>query len=407
MADGARLSLPTRIARLPWWAQVLAIFAASRVVTTTILLVFAALQPANPWTDASPDYLSFAKIWDGHWYYIIAVVGYPTELPLDAAGFVGENAWAFLPAYPGVIRLLMLLTGLPFELLAVAVSVAFAAGAALVFNRLMHRVIPESALFATVLFCVAPLSPILQVAYAESMQLFLLFAALLLLLERRYLLTIPVIATLALTRPGALAFAMLLGLHAIHRFVTRARDPFPMRERVRLVVAGLASAVFGFAWLGIAALVTGSPSAYLDTELAWRVVYVGRDHLVPFQPWFQAADWWLRWNGVPGSAAGWLGAILLLLLIAAFAIFLLTPAARRLGVDLRLWLVSYVAYLLAVFFPQSSVFRLLMPLAPGLGALALPRSRVYRILLALVFIALQVGWTYIGWWVDGADWTPP
>mgnify|MGYP003142028079 CR=1 FL=1 len=359
MADGARLSLPTRIARLPWWAQVLAIFAASRVVTTTILLVFAALQPANPWTAASPDYLSFAKIWDGHWYYIIAVVGYPTELPLDAAGFVGENAWAFLPAYPGVIRLLMLLTGLPFELLAVAVSVAFAAGAALVFNRLMHRVIPESALFATVLFCVAPLSPILQVAYAESMQLFLLFAALLLPLERR------------------------------------------------LVVAGLASAVFGFAWLGIAALVTGSPSAYLDTELAWRVVYVGRDHLVPFQPWFQAADWWLRWNGVPGSAAGWLGAILLLLLIAAFAIFLLTPAARRLGVDLRLWLVSYVAYLLAVFFPQSSVFRLLMPLAPGLGALALPRSRVYRILLVLVFIALQVGWTYIGWWVDGADWTPP
>ena len=48
-----------------------------------------------------------------------------------------------------------------------------------------------------------------------------------------------------------------------------------------------------------------------------------------------------------------------------------------------------------------------MPLAPGLGALALPRSRVYRILLVLVFIALQVGWTYIGWWVDGADWTPP
>ena len=41
------------------------------------------------------------------------------------------------------------------------------------------------------------------------------------------------------------------------------------------------------------------------------------------------------------------------------------------------------------------------------GALALPRSRVYRILLVLVFIALQVGWTYIGWWVDGADWTPP
>ncbi len=72
---------------------------------------------------------------------------------------------------------------MPFPVIAPLVSTAFALGAALLFYRLMSRFLPGSAaLFAVVLFCIAPLSPILQVAYAESMHLFLLFAALLLLL---------------------------------------------------------------------------------------------------------------------------------------------------------------------------------------------------------------------------------
>lgn len=404
---GDPVTVIERARRAPWWAHVLLVFAASRVVTTTILLAFAAAQPENPWTDAAPGYADFATIWDGHWYFIIAAVGYPVELPLDAAGHVGENAWAFLPLYPGIVRVLMLATGLPFDVLAVAVSVGFAAGAALVFHRLMTRVMPGSALFATALFCFAPLSPILQVGYAESLQLFLLFVALLLVLERRYLLLVPVAAALAFTRPGALALALLLGLHAIHRFASRRTDAFPLRERVALVVAGLSTAALGFAWLGVAGLVTGSPTAYLDTELAWRAVYVGREEFVPFTPWFQGARWWLWWNGVPDPLAWWIGGVLLVVTVAAAAILLVSPVGRRLGVDLRLWLVSYALYLLAVFFPQSSVFRLLMPLAPGLGMLALPRSRAYRAGVLALFVALQVGWTAIGWRVDGADWTPP
>ena len=60
-------------------------------------------------------------------------------------------------------------------MIAPIVSTVFALGAALLFYLLMARVLPGSAaLFAVVLFCIAPLSPILQVAYAESMHLFLL-----------------------------------------------------------------------------------------------------------------------------------------------------------------------------------------------------------------------------------------
>lgn len=55
--------------RTPWWATVLGIWAASRLITTGILLSFAARQGENAWTGASPGYLDFARLWDAHWYY--------------------------------------------------------------------------------------------------------------------------------------------------------------------------------------------------------------------------------------------------------------------------------------------------------------------------------------------------
>ena len=405
----ARNALTTRLIvryRLtPWWGRVLVIFAASRVVTTTLLLGFASIQGQNPWTGASPGYFDFARIWDGNWYNIIAATGYPSTLPITADGHVGESAWAFMPAYPSLVRLLLVL-GVDFGVAAVIISTAFALAAALVFYRLMALFLPsQAALFSVVLFCFAPLSPILQVAYAESMLAFLLVLALYLLVQRRYWLIIPVVAVMSLTRPGALAFALVLLLHVIHRWWLdhRGREAFPWRERTAAIVAGLSAAFMGTAWLIIAGIVTGRPTAYLETELAWRSVYIGYEDLIPFTPWFRAATWWAAWWGLPGV----LLTIALVLVIVLWGVLLFTPPLRRLGVDIRFWLASYSLYLLAVFFPQSSTFRLLMPLFPALGALAQPRAPVYRVLLVLAFIVGQWAWIYIAWWVDGSDWSPP
>jgi hypothetical protein len=391
--------LTVRYRLTPWWARVLVVFAASRVVTTTIMLWFASRQEANAWTAASPSYLDFAKIWDGHWYFIIALSGYPTELPLTDDGHVGESAWAFMPAYPGLVRALMFATGLDFRVVAVAVSVAFALGTALLFYRLMSRVLPEgSALFAVVLYCFAPLSPILQVSYAESMHAFLLTLALYLLLKRDYWMLVPVVAVMSLTRPSGLAFALALGLHVLYRWVRRDRDPFPRREIVASVVATGVSVVSGFAWLFIAAAVTGSLTAYLDTELAWRAPYVGYQGLLPLTPWILGANFWL-----PGG----IGIVLLVVLVGGFTAFLFSPWAKRLGPDLRFWVASYALYLLAVFFPQSSTVRLLLPIFPLWGALAVPRSVAFRVALVALCIMGQSGWIHFAWWVDGYDWTPP
>ncbi|GAA4670746.1 hypothetical protein [Frondihabitans cladoniiphilus] len=391
-----------RLRASPWWLRVLAIFVASRLVSTAFLLIFAAMEPTTSWTVQHPDYGSFARIWDGQWYYVIATLGYPKTLPLvDVGGalHVGQNAWAFLPVYPYLVKGFMLLTGAAFPAAGVFVSVVAAAGAALVFHRLVSRFLPAgSALFAVALFCFAPLSPLMQVTYAESLFLLLVAASLLFLLQRRYWLMLATAAVASFTRPGMVALALVLVLHWAFRWWNRRTDPFPGRDRVVVIVVAVVTGVLGLAWPVVAWIATGDRSAYTETELAWRADYIGYGKLVPFTSWVQGADWWF-----PGGS----GVVFLAVAVVLFALFLLSPWVRRLPVDLRLWSVAYALYLLAVFFPQSSTFRVLMPLFPLLGALAVPRSKVFRVALLVLCVVGQWVWIYYCWWVNGADWTPP
>ncbi|MBA8991265.1 hypothetical protein FHW23_002534 [Curtobacterium pusillum] len=414
MADGLTTAGSTRLtpararwhARyrvVPWWARITVVYVLARIVTAVMLGVFASVQAANSFTVQHPGLLSFSSIWDGAWYRVIASGGYPSTLPVDAAGHVTENAWAFMPAYPFLVRALMVLIGASFELVAVSVSLLFGWGAALVFRRLLGRFLdPARATFATVLFCVAPVSVMFQVAYAEAMGLFLLLVALLLMVERRWWTMIPVVLLLGMTRPTGLAFALLIVLFLGAWFVrpawVRASSPLTVRAFVPPAVVAVVSGLVGLAWPAIAWAVTGVPKAYTDTELAWRSSYIGWKELVPFAPWIQGFDWWFRQPA---------GGILLAVVVVGFAAFVFMPAARRIGLELRLWGVAYLVYLLAVFFPQSSTWRILLPIAPLLGIVALPRSRVYRVLVVVVCLALQWVWLYSCWWVDGYDWTPP
>jgi hypothetical protein len=77
------------------------------------------------------------------------------------------------------------------------------------------------------------------------------------------------------------------------------------------------------------------------------------------------------------------------------------------GPEIRLWSLSYGLYILAVFFPQSSTFRILAPLFPALAIVAAPRSRIYRILIVTLFAVGQFLWIGAAWAVSDYDWTPP
>jgi hypothetical protein len=65
------------------------------------------------------------------------------------------------------------------------------------------------------------------------------------------------------------------------------------------------------------------------------------------------------------------------------------PSVRALGTEIVAYAASYALYLFAVFLPQQSLFRLLLPLSPLLGAQGLTHSRRARSIVLWVGIALQ------------------
>ena len=387
-----RSRLRLRWGSLPPWGLVLLIWGASRLVTTTLLGTLFAVATHFQWTFASyrsdPNFFTFSGSWDTWFYRQIALTGYPTELPTDAAGHVEPNAWAFLPVFPAVVRGVSAFTGLDFYAAGVLVASVCGALAALLLYRLLAvRVGVTSALWAVALFCFGPLSFILQVAYAESLYLFLVFAALWAMMERRYLLMIPFAAVAAFTRPGVLALSLALALLLLLRW--RERELFPWRERWAIVAAGLSIAAAGLAWPLVAGAVTGLHDAYLTTELSWWTGFVGRVDFVPLTPWFLMA---FEYLGVAGI-------VLVLLLVAGFGWWLSRRALHPLRPEVVVYSASYALYLVAVFLPQQSLFRLLLPLAPLLGDPMIARSKPLRRGLLAGSIALQPVAMWLLWFI--------
>ena len=371
------------------WTAPLAIWAASRLLSTLLLGTLFVVATANGWTFAShrsdPSFATFSGSWDASFYRTIAEHGYPATLPRDADGHVLPNAWAFLPVFPALVHAAMVLTGGSFWTTGLLVATLAGAGTCVVLYRLVLAVgCSYRARWATALFAFAPTGFLLQVAYAESTFLLLLFGALLALVRRRYWLIAPLGVVAAFTKPGVLALAVALAVHLVVRWVEavrtgRARQVFPWRERVVIVVSGFVVAAAGLAWPAIASAVTGRPGAYLDTELSWWVGFVGRRHFAPLTPWFTMAGTWL----------GPLGIALVVVVLGASAWFLTRPAVRALGSDLLSFTASYGLYLFAVFLPQQSLPRLLMPMAPLLGSDVFVRTRRRAVTWLTVGVCLQ------------------
>ncbi|TDX78308.1 hypothetical protein EDF35_1508 [Rathayibacter sp. PhB151] len=391
---------------LPWWVQVLLVFAVTRVITTAIMLRLAMSQGGVPWTGLRDTYVRFATMWDGGWYEKIGTVGYPLVLPLSPSGDVEQNTWAFMPVFPFTVRAVMTVTGLDWSTAAVAVAVVCGAGACLVLYRLLRVSLSEGqALMGIVFFCVAPTSPMLQIGYAESASILLTATMLLLLIKRKWLWVFPLVLVLGLLRPSGLAFAAMMGIYFLYRVWRHARgtEQFPRSEWIPTVALTVWGLVVGFAWLLIAWGVTGSFTAYTDTELAWRAVFIGDTELVPFTSWFAGGEWWGRlWFDSPLVGMG-----IVVVLVLLFLNILFSRWARKLDIFSRMWVGGYAVYLFAFFYPQSSTFRLLLPMFPLVGALAVPRSPLFRTFVVAVSLVGQVVWLILCWVFTPGDWTPP
>lgn len=412
-------ALSTAVARLwaaaagwPWWVQVVVIYAAARLVSACIFMSAALHQGVNPWFPAKPDYWHFINIWDARWYGEVIANGYPSTLPVDEAGNVQENAWAFYPLFPLLGRTVSAATGITPAVSLTLIAMLAGLGASLVIYALFRRRAAHvPALWAVALFASFPVSPVLQVPYAESLNILLLASALLLVLRRHYLAAIPVAVLMCLSRPTGVPFAAMAGILFLYRLWEAWRGGrqqaapglvagTPAHSRRELwSLAGLTAAVGAAAllWPAIAWAATGDMEAYTKTETVWR----GHD-LVPFKPWFDTGV--LLFGPVLGLAAPFV-------FVAVFALFMLSRPVLQLGVELRLWCACYMGYLLVFLHPQTSTFRMLLPLFPlALGAALVSRSRAYRGAVLTMFVLLQIVWVVWLWaWAElpgGGDYPP-
>ncbi|AZS44125.1 hypothetical protein E1I21_11635 [Microbacterium oleivorans] len=371
---------------------VAAVYFSARLVTTVFFWIAAELSGTHSRFGPDATISSLAMGWDAQWYWVIADQGYPSQLPVDDTGRVTQNAWAFLPLFPWTARALgTVLGGYPAGAIVLAAVAGYAASVVF-FLLLRDRLGDTAALWAVVFFANGPLAAMFQMGYAESLGLLWLFLALWALLRRRFVWMYPLVVLLGFTRPGVLAFALLLGLYGIHRWIRRRDDPLPGSHIAHIIALGALATIVGFAWQVIAGLATGDPSAYLETELAWRRDWVGsEEQFVPFAGFVTAARVWF---GIWGLPPIWGPIALVILVVGAAAVLIRSSQVRRLGPEIRLWGASYLVYLLAVFFPQSSTFRLLLPLSPVAAAVAVPRSRWWRIGVLVICLAGQWVWIH-------------
>ncbi|TVU65690.1 hypothetical protein FQP90_04130 [Paenarthrobacter nitroguajacolicus] len=398
------------MARWPWWLQVSIVFVAARLVSACIFMAAAIHQGTNPWFPPAPDYWNFITIWDGRWYQQAAEKGYPSVLPVDGNGVVTENAWAFYALFPFLARALSALTGLGTFQALTAIAMVAGLGAALVIFKLFREFAgKQAAMWGVIFVSTFPVSPILQVPYAESLNLLLLSASLLLIVRRHYVAAIPVVLLMCLSRPTGVPFAAMVGLLLLWRLwqrfgpaktaldARRDNDPTSARSLLSLAALVVAAGVGALVWPAVAWAVTGDPAAYTRTETAWR----GHD-LVPFKPWFDTGR--MLFGPVLGVLAPFVFA-------ALFVLVMISKPVRAIGTELRLWCACYMGYLLVFLHPQTSTFRMLLPLFPlALGAALLSKSKAYRGTVVVMFVLLQIVWVVWLWaWAPlpgGGDYPP-
>jgi hypothetical protein len=330
-AAARRPLVAVTLGRAHWTLVPLFIFAASQAVA------FLAFMTAS-----GGAYGSFIDRWDGSAYRWIAREGYITEAGghTDAPAF--EGLWAFHPLYPMLVRSVMALTPLGWDVAAPLVSLAAGAGAvAVLFRMLMHHVGRVTATVAVVMLCTWMAAPVMQMAYTESVALLLLACAISFLIRRRYLALIVTLGLLALCRPVAVPFAAVVTAHVVTLWKRGASRSDVWRALGVLAACPALAAL----WPALAGIMSGRPTAYFDSMAAWGGEDVPRS--------------WLFW-AIEVGAGGWLP-YTGITIAAVWAAVRVIPGP----IELRTWAAAYPLYILAATYTSGSIFRYLLLAFPA------------------------------------------
>ena len=172
---------------------------------------------------------------------------------------------------------------------------------------------------------------------------------------------------------------------ALPSFTPMDLSPLPLssKDRLWLFVTAAVTCAAALTWPLLAWIATGRMSAYVDTETAWRGV-----DLAPFEAWIN------RSASFGGAHAGVIGLFGVLVLSACV---LSWPQLRQLGRLTWMWCVCYWVYLLIFFDPSSSVFRMLLMVAPLAWAVAARLSKRPRAALAVLTVGVVTQVLWVAW----------
>ena len=174
---------------------------------------------------------------------------------------------------------------------------------------------------------------------------------------------------------------------ALPSFTPMDLSPMPLssKDRLWLFVTAAVTCVAALTWPLLAWIATGRMSAYVDTETAWRGV-----DLAPFEAWINRSA---SFGGAHAGVIGLFGVLVLSVCVLSW------PQLRQLGRLTWMWCVCYWVYLLIFFDPSSSVFRMLLMVAPLAWAVAVKLSKRPRAALAVLAVGVisQVLWVAWVW----------
>lgn len=425
--------------------QVLAVWAIASLIGLLIFNLGGLDTPQTYWSAAKPSYLQHVAFWDSEWYYRVATQGYPDSisLPIGQDGRVGQNTWAFMPIYAYLSGGLAKLLSANYYTCAVVVAWLGSALAALGLDAWMRpRVGKAASLLGVAIFFTCGPAIILQLPYAESLGLALVAIGFAVLAKRRFAWAMVVFVLAAFTRPIGVPLGAALGLWwvweelrarglistsrfdasfssarvyadadpyaanydaapsetppipspapappALPSFTPMDLSPMPLssKDRLWLFVTAIVTCAAALTWPLLAWIATGRMSAYVDTETAWRGV-----DLAPFEAWINRSA---SFGGTHAGVIGLFGVLVLSVCVLSW------PQLRQLGRLTWMWCVCYWVYLLIFFDPSSSVFRMLLMVAPLAWAVAVklvsrPRAALAVLTVGVVTQVLWVAWVW-------------
>jgi hypothetical protein len=372
-------------------------YAATRVVVLVTMAVAATwFQTPAGVGHLEPSVGDILAGWDSVWYRRVAEDGYPVPLPADPdTGLLTYSAWAFYPAFPMLVRVLMV-TGMSFEVAAVLLNLVLGAACTILvwkcFHFAMHAA-PQPArerlaLVAGILWCLYPATAVLVMPYTEALAGALIAASLLLLMRRQYALVAVATIALGFTRAAAPAIACAAVAHLVLRWrEDRATGTTPLRgQRTTALLMLLATGASSVAWPVVVGIASGLPMAFFDVQAAWGQ----KPESGPFVLWLSWA-----WD-----AHGVVGVAVLVGLVATYIALIAGRHGRWLAIELRVWALAYPLYLLAVVRPITSMWRFLLldfPIAALVASVAMRTSTGERVVphwrrrVAIVALALLGG----------------